>query len=447
MEPAAVSPRAVPMMLPAEDSAEPSEPRSAAPRWSLPQRILFRFAFSYLLLCTISYLPYFLPLPEVLTAPLLELWNVLVPQVADAVFRADASVLPNGSGDTTWNYVQAFCFLVLAAAAAGAWTLLDRRRANYVRLHEWLRVWVRFALAFWMLEYGAIKVIPLQGGSPTLDRLLQPIGDSSLHSLFWTFFGASAAYKIFSGAAEMLGGLLLVPRRTTLLGALVSAGVLLHVVVLNLCYNVPVKLFSMHLLAMALFLTLPDLGRLAHLFVLNRRVEPAEIPPPVTRRWLRWGGLALRAAFVLLFAVVPLYQNYQFKRQRDLEPKPPLYGIWNVEEFVLDGQARPPLFTDETRWQRVVFDTPRTLAILTTGARQRFGLELEPGAHRLSLARQNDPAPSATLSYQRPDPNLLTMEGTFDGHKIQARLRRAETPRFRLASRGVQWINEYPDDH
>ena len=436
MEPAAVSPLPRPTRLPVEEPAEPSEKRIDAPCWSLPQRILFRFAFSYLLLCTISYIPYFLTIPDVLGP----LWSSLVPWVAATVFQADASVLPNGSGDTTWNYVQAFCFLVLALGATAVWTVLDRKRANYVRLHEWLRVWVRFALAFWMLQYGAIKVIPLQGGSLTLDRLLQPFGDSSLHSLFWTFFGASAAYKIFSGTAEMLGGLLLVARRTTLLGALVCIGVMTHVVVLNLCYDVPVKVFSAHLLAMAVFLVLPDVRRLAGLLVVDRK-------PPIQRKWLHWGGLALRAVFVIVFAAIPLVQNYQFKRQLDLAPKPPLYGIWNVEEFVLDGQARPPLFTDETRWQRVVFDSPRTLAILTSDSRQRFGLDLEPGAHRLTLARQNDPAPSATLSYQRPDPNLLTMEGTFDGHRIQARLRRIETPRFRLVSRGSHWINEYPDDH
>ena len=34
----------------------------------------------------------------------------------------------------------------------------------------------------------------------------------------------------------------------------------------------------------------------------------------------------------------------------------PWYGVWNVTEFTLDGVARPPLTTDELRWQRVVFD-------------------------------------------------------------------------------------------
>ena len=142
------------------------------------------------------------------------------------MFGVDATIQPNGSGDTTWNYVQVFCFLVLALAATAIWTFLDRRRADYARLDDWLRVYVRFALSLTMLLYGAIKVIPSQFPAPSLDRLVQPFGDASPMGILWTFMGASAAYTIFSGAREMLGGLLLVARRTTLLGALVSAGVL-----------------------------------------------------------------------------------------------------------------------------------------------------------------------------------------------------------------------------
>jgi hypothetical protein len=97
--------------------------------------------------------------------------------------------------------------------------------------------------------------------------------------LLWTFMGASIPYVIFTGAAEMLGGLLLAARRTTLLGALVCIGVLSNVVMLNFSYDVPVKLYSSHLLLMAVFLAAPDLRRLASLFVWNRRVPPAEQRP------------------------------------------------------------------------------------------------------------------------------------------------------------------------
>ncbi len=425
---------------------DPASP--VVPRWGLARRILFRFAFVYLLLCTSTYSLYFpsVPLPDVLRQTYLAFWDSLVPWVGKAVFQADTSVLPMASGDTTYNYVQVFCFLMLALVATAIWTVLDRRRPNYARLDEALRIYVRFALAIWMFGYGSVKVFPLQGASGrlSLDRLLQPIGDASPEGLFWTFMGASAAYKIFSGLAEMLGGFLLVARRTALLGALVSVGVFTHVVVLNFCYDVPVKLFSSHLLAMAVFLTLTDLRKLANLFIFGRPVEAAETRPVVKRKWLRRARLVLPAIFVLVFAVAPLLNARERWRRLNLAPKPPLYGIWNVERFVLDGQERPPKFTDESRWQRVVFDDPRTMAILTTTSRERFQLEPNPGALRLTLAKIDDPQWSSVLSYRRIGPKILAMEGTFDGHAIRAQLRRVDPPEFRLVGKGFHWIHEFP---
>src|SRR5262249_52265293 len=146
---------------------------------------------------------------------------------------------------------------------------------------------------------------------PGLDRLLQPFGDASPMGLLWTLMGASKLYNVFSGTAEMLGGLLLTLRRTTLLGALVSAAVLVNVVMLNFSYDVPVQLFSLHLLAMSLFLPLPDMRRLADLFLWNRPAPAARIEPLFGRRWLHRGTLGLRTVAIAAYVVWALHFSYQ----------------------------------------------------------------------------------------------------------------------------------------
>jgi len=65
--------------------------------------------------------------------------------------------------------------------------------------------------------------------------------------LLWTFMAASKGYQIFTGAAEVLGGILLLWKRTTTLGALTVFGVMANVMALNFFYDVPVKLLSTHL--------------------------------------------------------------------------------------------------------------------------------------------------------------------------------------------------------
>jgi hypothetical protein len=310
-----------PQPTPAEPRAEPA---STAPAWGPAKRVIFRLVFAYLVLYN---LPFPLSLIPAVAQPYQVFWDAVVPWVGRHVFGVEITVRPNGSGDTTYNYVQVFCFAVVAVAATVLWTLLARKRAGYPRLHEWLRIYVRFSLAAAMITYGAVKVIKSQFPDPPLDRLLQPFGDASPMGLLWTFMGASHSYNVFAGAGEMLGGLLLTTRRTTLLGALVSIGVLGNVAMLNFSYDVPVKLYSCHLLFMAAFLVAPALRRLADLFVLGRGVGPGDTRPLLRNRWLNGGALVLRTVLVAGFVGWWLVQAQQMRQlYGDLRPRPPLYG-------------------------------------------------------------------------------------------------------------------------
>jgi hypothetical protein len=120
-------------------AAQRTDPEKAGPRWGLARRILFRFAFSYLLLYNLpfplGYIPY---VDAFILTPYSAFWSFLVPAVGDQVFGVDITARrANGSGDSTFGYVQVFCYLILALAATAVWTLLDRRRAQYERLHDW----------------------------------------------------------------------------------------------------------------------------------------------------------------------------------------------------------------------------------------------------------------------------------------------------------------------
>lgn len=418
----------------------------SVPAWGPVERALFRFLFSYLVLYNFPFPLNVIPVyGEILKESYLEIWKVVAPWVGEHVFGVEIRYRLSGSGDTTYNYVQVFCYLILALAATAVWTLLDSRRANYARLHEWLRVYVRFVLASAMILYGAYKVIPEQFGTPFPSDLLQPIGEGSPMGLLWTFMGASIPYVIFTGAAEMLGGLLLAARRTTLLGALVCIGVLSNVVILNLSYDVPVKLYSSHLLLMAVFLTAPDLRRLASLFVWNRRVLPAEQHPLFASRQGNRSALVFRTVFILYLTVDALHQSNENRlKYAEMASRQRLYGIWEVEELAVDGAVRPLLVTDETLWRRLVFDWPGAIGIQYAHETEvrHYNLELDPGPHVFTLCC--DPEWKAAISFKQVEPDVLALEGTVDGQQIRGRFRRMDDSRFPLLSRGFHWINEWP---
>jgi hypothetical protein len=262
--------------------------------------------------------------------------------------------------------------------------------------------------------------------------------------ILWTFMGASTTYNVFSGLAEMIGGVLLAFRRTALLGALVGFSVMLNVVALNVFYDVPVKLYSGHLLAMAVFLILPDLRRLTDLLLLNRRVEAQPRSPFFVRPWLRRSISGLSLLVVAALTWFHLSRAAETSKLYGTQArKGPLYGIWEVDELTVDGKVRPPLTTDAERWRRLIFANPGQLAVQRMDDnRDRYFLT--EGKATLELTRRFEPGWKASLAYARPKPELLTVEGQWDGHRLQARLHRVKAPEFLLTTRGFHWINERP---
>ncbi|HET9229508.1 MAG TPA: hypothetical protein VFR31_22700, partial [Thermoanaerobaculia bacterium] len=203
-----------------------------------------------------------------------------------------------------------------------------------------------------------------------------------------------------------------------------------------------------HLLLMAVFLAAHGSMRLANLLVLNRPAEPEEVRPLFRRKWLARTAAALAAVFILYETSRLLYGSYRdlVDYGSEAASKSPLYGMWTVEELVVDGKVRPPLVTDEKRWRRIFFTTPGRVAIqLMSDSHERYNLVLHDEKKRtLVLGKRRNRSWKTTLVYRQPRPDVLFVEGLFDGHQVQARLRLTEPPEFLLMTRGFRWINERP---
>jgi uncharacterized membrane protein YphA (DoxX/SURF4 family) len=430
-------------------SVEPALPSDVPqPRWGLGQKIAFRFAFVYLVL-------YCLPFPfnsPPFTEKIGEWWerplHKLVPWIGQHVLRLSHSitVFSNGSGDTTYDYVKALFYLVISVVAALAWSALDRKRDNYQRLHEWLRLYVRLNLAAALVAYGAFKIIPSQFPSIGQWQYLKTYGDASPMGILWTFMGASKSYTIFAGAVEAMGGFLLFIPRLTTLGALVAIGAMGNVFILNMSYDVPVKLYSFHLLLIAIFLVLPDLKRLASFFVLNRPTEPSRTEPLFRRKWAARSLLIVQLALGIWFLGAGLYQSRQSVKTYVIDSTlgPPLYGTWAVDEFTLDGQPRPPLLTDDTRWQKVIFEFNRSLIVQGMDGKLLFmSAKMDTEKKTIALTKRRDANWKTNLSYDLPTKDVMLIEGDMAGKKFYLKLHRTD-PQYLLKTRGFHWINELP---
>lgn len=421
------------------------------PDWHPLTRVAFRFCVTYFgLFCLL-----FPEITFILTGVIGRLlpqgavsWQMnalgpLTEWVGWHMFGTDASLhQDSGSGDQAAMWVLMFTVLAVALTATAAWSVLDRRRGAYPRLHAWFSVFLRVCLGGEMLYSGAIKVIPLQMPTPPLTALLQPYGQLSPTSVLWLQVGTSHPYEIALGAVEVAAGVLLFWPRTATLGALLSLASMAQVFLMNMTFDVSVKILSLELLLIATVLLAPQARRLANILLLEK---PS---PPVTQPALFTSGRANRVAtsvqvglgaWVLVGWMLISWLDWH--QYGDARPKPELYGIWSVTQFSLDGASLPPLTTQRDRWQRLIIEDPDRLTYQwMDGALVTVPAAID--AHKIALSAATPPT---TLTIDRTGPDRMRLSGELDGKPVTMTLKRLNLNRFQRGH-GFHWVQQYPDN-
>ena len=414
-------------------------------RWSPVTRIAFRFCFLYFGL----YVLMTQMLSGLLQLPVPRFDRMLLAKPVEAVARnvfgvTQPLVIFSGSGDKIYDWVLAFCMLIVATVATVGWSIVRRHKLSYVGFHKWFRLFLRFALGSTMVSYGAAKAIPLQMPYPPLQRLLEPFGHFSPMGVLWYSIGASRPYEIFTGCAELAAGILLFIPATAPLGALVALACTIQIFTLNMTYDVPVKLFSFHLILMSLFLLAPDARRLLNVLVLNRAAGPSSVPPLGRSRRAWRIAATLQVVFGIYLIGMNMSQSIEgWTTYGGGAPKSPLYGIWNVTKMEIDGVERAALVTDYDRFRRVVFDNPARMSF------QRMddtfvglGNTIDLTAGTVKLTRGTAQAGAFTISNRSADRMML--DGALDGKKMRMELEGWPRDRFLLVTRGFSWVQEFP---
>jgi hypothetical protein len=433
-------------------------PRSSAPAaeevdqstyWEPTTRIAFRFCFVYfgLYVLTTQMLPGMtLLLPDFGVLPPMRNVFLWIGRHILGI-AAPISYRTTGSGDKTFNWVQAFSLLLIAATTTAIWSALARRTTHHAKLFAWFRVFMRLALATTFFSYGFSKLIPLQMPTLALTRLVEPFGNFSPMGVLWYSVGVSPAYEIATGAAEVLAGVLLFVPRIATLGAVVGLMDATMIFLLNMTYDVPVKLFSFHLILMLLFLLAPNARNLFDLFV-QHQVTTVRCEPALARsRALHRRLVLAQIVYGLFLGGMNLWQGIRSWHTFGAgAPKSPLYGIWEVEEMSVHGMLRPALLSDSARWKRVIFQTPTAASFQRMDDTfRRYGVAIDTGAKQLTLSAAGDSSAAKwSLAYQRPDHEHLLIDGVMDGTTMHLGLRFRDPDSFLQRSRGFNWVQEVP---
>jgi hypothetical protein len=267
----------------------------------------------------------------------------------------------------------------------------------------------------------------------------------------WLFIGYSAPYQIFSGVMELVAAFLLLYRRTVTLGVMVATGVFINVLMLNLCYDIPVKLYAMHLTLMSLFLLVNEFDRIFRFFVLHTSAPEGSIYNyPFTKKWQRIIRWVIKTGFVLLLGYT-FYGTWEEAQQSKTvaEHKDLKSGVYDVTTYVLNKDTLPALLTDTLRWQDFIIEKNGMGSINThdTLFRKRYGRgyfvftadTMQPVIHFKKLAQ--DTTDIMTMYYKRTDSNTIQLWGYKHTDSLFVELKKSSR-HFQLAENQFHWLSE-----
>ncbi|HTF82625.1 MAG TPA: hypothetical protein VL947_12900, partial [Cytophagales bacterium] len=270
-------------------------------------------------------------------------------------------------------------------------------------------------------------------------------GDHTTWKMFSLSLGVAPTYEVFLGAVEILGGLLLLHRKTASIGAFIILSFAGNVFLSNLAYEGGEAIYSLLLTGMALFIFAFDFNRLLSLLSLQQTTQPNKYKPNFSESWIKRGRYALKAAFLVFFVGtygIKAYNGYQ-KNPHNVPAAPGLAhaaGLYHVKQFIINGDTLPYSATSTVRWKDVVFEKWATLSIRSkrpvkldttdvevavkndrdkiyelsgSGGRHYYHYEIDSVNKVLTLSNKNRNHAGETLvlKYERPNDQTIILKG------------------------------------
>ena len=319
-------------------------------------------------------------------------------------------------------------YLLAACLAAAIWTIIDQKRANYDKLFYWFSESLVIALSCMIFSYGIIKIFPLQMRPPTLISLYKPMGDQNPYELLFDTLGFGEPYVVFSGLFEALGAVLILFKRTRVVGLLVIICLMLNIVMLNYAFHIGVLITSFYMLLIALFLLARYAGQIMRFFFTR---ETALLP---------WAGYApakngktkLFKAITLVFLGISFFINTRSARSLYITSKitsdSRRYSL--VKNYVAGNDTLKLVDKDTVCWriwsERMTNGKPSvTIATMNAAGSRSYWLTRDTAKGLLTLRPAIAKDSSLySFTYKELGGNNWRLEGIFKQKDIRVELQR-----------------------
>lgn len=210
------------------------------------------------------------------------------------------------------------------------------KKGNFISIKytSWLITLLRYWIAFLLLDFGFQKIFEVNF------NYSYHINDSLTSSLTgqeltWKYYGFSYGLAVILAFFQIIGSILLLFKRTILLGITILLPLMLNIVLINIFYNIgPITLFT----SIIITLGLVNLFLQQKINILDFFNKYKNTLPTIGSRFSRAIARVLCILIPFLFVI---YYNY------DVHLSKKYFGKWKVESMSRNGKLIP-----KNEWQK-----------------------------------------------------------------------------------------------
>ena len=185
------------------------------------------------------------------------------------------------------------------------------------------------------------------------------------------------------------------------------------------------------------------------MFVLNRPVQPqasmnlfkdkrANLATQIVK------GIAIVAGLGLMIS-----NNLQSRvLYGDNAPKPSMYGIYEVEKYIVNNDTIAPVMTDTLRWRYLVLERDNAnifnMKTADYGQMKFFISKTDTVKKEIAFLNYSDSIQAGKLTYQKVGRDRFVFKGIFEKDTLELHTVRTDEKDYTLMNRGFNWVSEYP---
>ncbi|MFD2036010.1 hypothetical protein ACFSKL_14490 [Belliella marina] len=345
----------------------------------------------------------------------------------------------NGSGDTTLDYISLLSYSLLAVLITIILLIFSKNKEKLVGFYAKMLIYARYFVGLTLISYGVIKFLHGQFPSPSLMALEATYGESSPMGLAWRFFGYSDLYKGFMGFSEVLAGFLLLFRRTAILGALVSIAVCTNIFFVNLSFDVPVKLFSGHLLFFSVLIALPRLKTLVSFFFLHEEVSLKPIEYDLTKKRKKWSYIVLKVVLVGLIPLSLIIGHVSSQSYRTYLNE--WEGVYEVISFGIEDK---PDVAETAHWDKIIIQGKTIMTLNKSKSKKYYTIENIWNEGEINFIENHEQEDPYSFYISELEDGSYKMETKIGNNQYLVNAKRKVKTDYLLINRGFRWVNETP---